>query len=61
MSQILASFPPYHESTPMSEQEKHAHLPETPLPRDNPGTDGPTEATTWEAYSPEILEAVLDP
>jgi len=45
----------------MSEQEKHAHLPETPLPRDNPGTEGPTEATTWEAYSPEILEAVLDP
>ena len=56
-----ATLPPYHESTPMSEQEKHAHLPETHLPHDAPSTAAPEGSTTWEAYSPEILEAVLDP
>jgi hypothetical protein len=45
----------------MSEPEKHAHVPETHTPLDTPRTDGPEAATTWEAYSPEILEAVLDP
>jgi hypothetical protein len=45
----------------MSEQEKHAHLPENHLPHEAPRPDGPEGATAWEAYSPEILEAVLDP
>jgi hypothetical protein len=45
----------------MSEPEKHAHAPETHPPHDTPSTDEPEGSTTREAYSPEILEAVLDP
>jgi len=45
----------------MSEQEKLAHLPENHLPHDAPSPAGPEPLATWEAYSPEILEAILDP
>jgi hypothetical protein len=45
----------------MSEPETHAHLPEIHLPPDAPRTDRPEVTSAWEAYSPEILEAILDP
>jgi hypothetical protein len=45
----------------MSEQEKHT--PTTDSPRMPPpcGTEEAEGRNHWESYSPEILEAVLDP
>ena len=45
----------------MSEQEMHNPTPDSPRTTPPHGAEEAEGRSHWESYSPEILEAVLDP